>query len=348
MLPVSFYLNVANGELIEGSPRMALTGVMSSDVLLYTQQITVNRYDARAYNARGVAWCTGPSMDVLSARADFSDAIDYDPSNACAYYNRAVLGLRQNEDLEPIKSDLKQAIEIDPYWAHPYLAMAAATFRECTYENDPSRKPMLLDKAIADLTTTIRLDPTLHAAHRLRAQLQKIKESPEITEAAPDLITAPGHVHCPCHSEDNKSPHPHELGPAPDSSSPPTQPSGSDIHPAPKPPPVPNHAENQPDPGNQEGAESTPTPDAGAEAGTTTPSTGEAPASSGVEPAEGAPAEGAPAEGAPAEGAPAEGAPAEGAPAEGAPAEPTPTTLPNPPTPPPGAPTPGQNTMPGA
>ena len=76
----------------------------------FNDAIRINPNYVSAYNNRGLAYAKANQK----ALSDFNIAIQLDPSYATALYNRSIIGLA-NADYDSAISDLKKAIQIQPY-----------------------------------------------------------------------------------------------------------------------------------------------------------------------------------------------------------------------------------------
>ena len=83
----------------------------------YTQAITLDPTDARAYNNRGLVYAAQQQWD--KALPDFTQAITLDPNDAIAYNNRGNVYRAQQQWGEAL-ADYTQAITLNPNYANAY------------------------------------------------------------------------------------------------------------------------------------------------------------------------------------------------------------------------------------
>ena len=98
-------------------------------------------------------------FDVRGALADANEAIRLEPGSPRAYGCRAYILSVVKGQYEKAQADLDTAIRLDP--ADPLLRLERAI---CWHHQEDD------DRAIADATEAIRLDPTLTRAYGLRAE----------------------------------------------------------------------------------------------------------------------------------------------------------------------------------
>jgi tetratricopeptide (TPR) repeat protein len=111
----------------------------------YSQAIELDPTFARAWNNRGQAYLKLGQLD--KGLADFSQAIELDPKCTDAWVNRGASYLKLGQ-LDKGLADFSQAIELDPKCTHAWYN------RGNTY--DKLSQP---DKAVADFSQAIELDP---------------------------------------------------------------------------------------------------------------------------------------------------------------------------------------------
>ena len=111
----------------------------------YTEAIELDPQDAAAYFNRGLAWYDQDDLD--RAIADYTEAIKLAPQFALAYNNRGIASSDQG-DFDRAIADYSAAITFDPQYA------AAYSNRGTAYKAKGD-----LDRAIADYTKAIKLDP---------------------------------------------------------------------------------------------------------------------------------------------------------------------------------------------
>jgi len=119
----------------------------------------IAHYQASRYYDRGRA--LGDKFDRKGAIAEYTKAIEIDPTYVKAYLNR---GMERGaiDDHEGAIADLTRVIELDPSVMQAYLSRGA----ERIFTKDD-------DGALADFTKTIELDPRQPAAYNNRAIVYK-------------------------------------------------------------------------------------------------------------------------------------------------------------------------------
>ena len=121
------------------------------------------------YTNRGLAWQAKGDFD--HALADYTEAIRFDSRNAEAFYYRAQVHAAKHEFDDAI-SDLDAAVRLDwprvePNRTNAYYLRGAAHYDRYMYASEWV-EPADLQKAIADFTEVIRLDPQRILAYRAR------------------------------------------------------------------------------------------------------------------------------------------------------------------------------------
>jgi tetratricopeptide (TPR) repeat protein len=121
------------------------------------------------YTNRGLAWQAKGDWD--HALADYNQAIRFDSKDAEAFYYRAQVYASKHE-LDNAISDLDVAIGLDPKRLEPnranaYYLRGAAHYDRYMYGSEWI-EPADLDRAIADFTEVIRLNPQFIPAYRAR------------------------------------------------------------------------------------------------------------------------------------------------------------------------------------
>jgi tetratricopeptide (TPR) repeat protein len=107
--------------------------------------------DADAYIDRGVTWAQKGDWDRASA--DFTKAIEVNPSNAMAYVYRGGAWIEKS-NLDRAIADYTKALELDPGNVWAYISRADAWHKKGDY-----------DRAIADCNKAIKLDPRNASAY---------------------------------------------------------------------------------------------------------------------------------------------------------------------------------------
>jgi len=103
------------------------------------------------------------SGDYDKAIADFTQAIQSNPQNAQAYFQRAFVYMETGEDDQAL-ADLSQAIQINPQFANAYFRRA---FVYMLKGNE--------DLAAADLDRTIQINPQFEKAYYRRACVKMVQ-----------------------------------------------------------------------------------------------------------------------------------------------------------------------------
>jgi len=134
-------------------------GDSETAIIYYTKLIEVceslsNWERSAAYGFRGLA--KSQLSDYSGAIDDFTQSIEFDPTNTDAWYNRGNAKLYSSDYFAAIE-DFNKTIEIDPKCALAYNARGIAKFNLSNYED-----------AIKDYDTAIEIDPTLALAYNGR------------------------------------------------------------------------------------------------------------------------------------------------------------------------------------
>jgi tetratricopeptide (TPR) repeat protein len=171
----------------------------------FTKIVEINPKDAKAYNARGLAYSHDTEDRVEKAIADFTRAIEINPKYAEAYINRghayswlskyyAYRGDRKEVANKAI-ADFTQAIKINPKYAEAYYYRAhayklAPSERYTTEDGHSDRRLARKDanKAIADFTQAIKIDPKYAEAIASRGEVYSYIE--EYGKAIADFTQA--------------------------------------------------------------------------------------------------------------------------------------------------------------
>ena len=142
----------------------------------YTEAIRLDPGDAYSYAGRGVAWAEKAEYD--KAIADLNEAIRIDPGNGYAYKSRG-LTWSFKKDFDKAITDYTQAIRIDPNYAESHRGLCLERQERPTRLSPTSVRPFDSihatpvpdrrvdepkakkehDKAVADYSEAIRLDP---------------------------------------------------------------------------------------------------------------------------------------------------------------------------------------------
>ena len=160
----------------------------------FSTAIRLDPKDVLALRRRGRLWMAGKQHD--RAIADFSAAIRLDPKDAGTYRNRGEAWLAEGRFDQAI-DDLDQAIRLDPRWpsrtaaaAMPERQGAVRPGRRRLRPGHPPRPAFALlyrsadsrrlslkeyDRAIADLSEAIRLDPQSAQARKRRGDAHRAR-----------------------------------------------------------------------------------------------------------------------------------------------------------------------------
>jgi len=111
----------------------------------YTEAINSNPNDAVAYYNRGQQYLSSKLLDL--ALEDFSKAVSINPKYAAAYLGRASI-YEKREQYDKGMDDCNQAIKLDPTYARAYTSRATIYSRTSQY-----------DLAIEDCNKSIALYP---------------------------------------------------------------------------------------------------------------------------------------------------------------------------------------------
>jgi tetratricopeptide (TPR) repeat protein len=148
---------------------------------LLTKAIERNGQDALAYYARGRL----EAMDEKWERAvaDYSNAIERDPTLVAAYIYRGRAYQELSYDDPRALADLNKAIELDPKNPHAYVARGLFHVEQIR----PSPERQYAD-ALADYTKAIEVDPTFAWAYMYRSHLHALGN--EWAQAKADVAKA--------------------------------------------------------------------------------------------------------------------------------------------------------------
>ncbi|VIO79003.1 TPR repeat-containing protein YrrB [Bradyrhizobium ivorense] len=145
-----------------GDPAKAVQGCSA---ILKNGSATPPKQRAVALVNRGIAFYDRGDLD--KARADYTAAIQLDPTNADAFHNRADLMLR-NGALEAAIADYSQAVGLNGKFSSAYNGRGNAL-----------RERGQVDEAIADFNKAIELDPKSPFAYNGRANALRDKGESE-------------------------------------------------------------------------------------------------------------------------------------------------------------------------
>lgn len=148
---------------------------------LTTKAIERNGQDAIAYFGRGRAYAMNDEWE--RAIADYSSAIERDPTLVAAYIYRGKAYQELSYDDPRALADLNKAIELDPKNPHAYLARGL--FYADQIGSSPERQ---LADAMADYSKAIEVDPNFAWAYLYRGMLHAIAQ--EWAPAKADLAKA--------------------------------------------------------------------------------------------------------------------------------------------------------------
>ena len=128
----------------------------------FNEAIRLDPKDAIAYNNRGNAWSDKKEYD--KAIADYTEAIRLDPETACAYCNRGIAWIEQ----EGVRQGHRRL-----HRGHPARPEVRRRLQQPRHRLAAKKE---YDKAIADYTEAIRLDPKDAAAYCNRGNAWSDKE----------------------------------------------------------------------------------------------------------------------------------------------------------------------------
>ncbi|MHB8772501.1 MAG: OmpA family protein [Syntrophales bacterium] len=97
------------------------TNVFGEAVKMYTGAIALDRYYAEAYLRRGAATWAADKTDVIEAMGDFNRAIELDPKNPEAYYQRGLLNAFSLNN-QAARTDMQAAASLGHNEAQQWLA----------------------------------------------------------------------------------------------------------------------------------------------------------------------------------------------------------------------------------
>ncbi len=121
------------------------TGEYDKAIADYTRALQLNPSFAVAYTNRGIAWCRKGEYD--KAIADYHEALRLDPNDVDTYTNRGAAWDHKGKYDEAI-ADFNQALRLDPNHADVYYNRAITWKKKGQH-----------DKAIADYKQSIKLNP---------------------------------------------------------------------------------------------------------------------------------------------------------------------------------------------
>jgi tetratricopeptide (TPR) repeat protein len=127
----------------------------------YTQAIEIDPNNAVAFYNRGLTWIR--KGDDQRAIADFDEAIRLDPKNANAFYDRGVVW-REKGNINRAIADYDEAIRLNPEYENAYINRGLAW-------HDKGDD----DRAIADYNAAIQLDPKYALAYTNRGNAWQAK-----------------------------------------------------------------------------------------------------------------------------------------------------------------------------
>jgi tetratricopeptide (TPR) repeat protein len=148
---------------------------------LLTKAIERNGQDAIAYFGRGRTYAMSEEWE--RAIADYSSAIERDPTLVAAYIYRGKAYQELSFDDPRALADLNKAIELDPRNPHAYVARGL--FHAEQIRPSPEREHA---DALADYTKAIEVDPTFAWAYMYRSLLYAL--SNEWAPAKADVAKA--------------------------------------------------------------------------------------------------------------------------------------------------------------
>lgn len=157
---------------------------LEDEIADYTKAIELNPDDDMAYYNRGD--CYYFLDEYEKAIEDYTRAIELDPDHAEAYWSRG-LALSSLEEHEKAIDDYTKAIEIDPYFDQPYLARAISLTLLGRFE-----------EAVFDCNKCLELDQDSADAYLIRgsayylagSEEQAVKDLRKALELDPSLVEA--------------------------------------------------------------------------------------------------------------------------------------------------------------
>ncbi len=124
-------------------------------IKLMDQAIQLDPNNANAFYDRGVAYAELAEDGVMGidrAIADYDQAIQLDPNNASAFYRRGAAYADKNQNDRAIQ-DYDQAVKLDPTFADAFNSRGMTYARKGQY-----------DRAIQDYDQAVKLDPRHYGA----------------------------------------------------------------------------------------------------------------------------------------------------------------------------------------
>ena len=146
---------------IERGIEKAKKGDMDGALADFNRAIELDPKNAAAYYNRASAKML--KKDAAGAIADYTRVIELDPKNVGAYNNRGILKARNN-DPDGAVADYNQAIQANPKDAKAYIN-----------RGNVKKAKGDLDGAIADFTKAIELDSNLALAYKNRGEARQAK-----------------------------------------------------------------------------------------------------------------------------------------------------------------------------
>ena len=137
-------------------------GVEPLTIDSFNKAIEINPEDAEAYYNRGVVHVVNQRYD--QAIADYSRALVINPRYAASYHNRGVTYGRKGQYDKAI-ADFTKSIEINPRYAGAYCSRGNAYGKRGAY-----------DQAIADYTKALEVDPNYALAYYSRGRVYFLRK----------------------------------------------------------------------------------------------------------------------------------------------------------------------------
>jgi tetratricopeptide (TPR) repeat protein len=128
------------------------TGVWKNTLTLFDDIIKKNSDNVFAYNSRGIA--RYEMKDLEGSIADYSKAIEIDPTYDGAYYNRAI-SYYETSETESALNDYNKSIELNSAFSKAFVGRGILYMDRL---NNP-------DNAVNDFTTAIKINPEFAQAY---------------------------------------------------------------------------------------------------------------------------------------------------------------------------------------
>jgi len=100
----------------------------------YTKEMRADKNNADLYISRGIAYTLNGYLEA--AVKDFNKAIELDPKNSSAYYNRALANAGMDKGIDTIVADLETVLSLNPGDKDAYCALGVVYFNQYQKEDD--------------------------------------------------------------------------------------------------------------------------------------------------------------------------------------------------------------------